>query len=77
MHSKLLYKSRENKKVFGVIGGLGEYFDVDPVILRLGYLVIVIATGVIPGIIAYIIAGIIVPDKPLHKEAHFTEQHKN
>jgi len=77
MSAKRLYKSRENKKVFGVIGGLGEYFDIDPVILRLGYLVIVIATGVLPGIVAYIIAGMVVPEKPLHKEANFTETPKN
>lgn len=74
---KRLYKSKDNKTFFGIMGGLGEYFDVDPVILRLAYLVIVIATGVFPGIVAYIIAGMIVPDKPLHTEAHFTESPKN
>jgi phage shock protein C len=77
MYTKRLYKSKDNKVLFGIIGGLGEYFDVDPVILRLAYLIIVIGTGVFPGILAYIIAGMIVPEKPLHKEAPFTETPKD
>ena len=61
---KKLYKSRKNKVLAGVMGGLGEYFDVDPVILRLGYLLIVIFTAVFPGIIIYIVAALIVPEAP-------------
>ena len=61
---KRLYKSRENRVWAGVIGGIGEYFDVDPVILRLFWVVITIFTGVIPGIVTYILAIIIVPEKP-------------
>ena len=61
---KHLYRSNENKIVAGVIGGLGEYFDVDPVILRLGFVFLLLATAVIPGVIAYVAAIIIVPLKP-------------
>jgi phage shock protein C len=61
---KKLYKSNTNKIFCGVIGGVGEYFDVDPVILRLLWLVILIATGVLPGLIVYIVACLIVPEKP-------------
>ena len=61
---KRLYKSRDNKVLAGVLGGLGEYFDIDPVILRLGYLLIVIFTAIFPGIIIYIIAALIVPEAP-------------
>jgi len=64
MHKKL-YRSRENKVFAGVMGGLGEYFDVDPVIFRLGYLFIVILSAVIPGIIIYIIAALLVPEAPM------------
>ena len=64
--TKRLYRSKENKIFAGVIGGLGEYFDVDPTILRLLWLVILIATAVIPGVIVYIIAVYIVPK---HREA--------
>lgn len=61
---KKLYKSRDNKIFAGVIGGMGEYFDIDPVLLRLIWLLILVSTGVFPGLIAYIIAIFIVPKKP-------------
>lgn len=62
---KKLYRSREHRVISGVLGGLGEYFAVDPVILRLLYLLITIATGVFPGIIAYLVAIFIVPEAPV------------
>ena len=62
---KRLYKSKDNKVLAGVIGGGGEYFEVDPVILRLLWLLMVIATGVVPGILAYFISVFIVPQHPV------------
>lgn len=62
---KKIYRSRENKLVAGVLGGFGEYFEVDPTIMRLGYLLILILTAVIPGILLYIIAALIIPEAPL------------
>lgn len=62
---KKLYKSRDNKIFAGVIGGIGEYFDIDPVLLRILWLIILVATGFFPGLIAYIIAIFIVPKKPI------------
>lgn len=62
---KKLYKNRENRVLLGVIGGIGEYFEVDPVILRVGWIFIFFATGIVPGIIAYILAGLIIPKKPV------------
>jgi len=59
-----LYKNRKNKICCGVIGGIGEYFNIDPVILRLFWVIIVIYTALVPGIIVYLIACSIVPDKP-------------
>ncbi len=70
---KKLYKSDSDRVFAGVIGGLGEYFDIDPVILRLGFLIIVIVTGVFPAIIAYIIGALIVPKKPIVHHVHHTE----
>ncbi len=61
---KRLYKSKTNKSCAGVIGGIGEYYDIDPVILRLIFVLIVMVTGVIPGLIAYFIATFIVPKRP-------------
>ncbi len=61
---KKLYRSENNSLVAGVIGGIGEYFDVDPTILRLCFIVLVLLTGIFPGVIAYIIAYFIIPDRP-------------
>ena len=61
---KKLYKSRTNKIFAGVIGGIGEYVEVDPTILRIVWLLIVVFTGFFPGMIAYILAMIIVPRQP-------------
>lgn len=60
---KRLYKSKTNKVLCGVIGGVGEYYEIDPVILRVVYIVVTAFTGVAPGIIAYIIACMVVPQK--------------
>lgn len=63
MAKKKLFKSKGNKVLAGIFGGLGDYFDIDPTILRLGWLVIFISTGMFPGLIAYFIAILVVPKK--------------
>ncbi len=63
MASKKLYRSANNKIFAGIIGGLGEYFNLDPSILRLFWLVILIFTGFIPGIIVYFAATLVVPKR--------------
>ena len=59
---KRLYKSNENKMLDGVCGGIAEYFDVDPTLVRLAWAVFSALGG--SGIIAYIIAAIIIPRRP-------------
>lgn len=59
---KKLYLSKD-KKIAGVCGGVGEYFDIDPTLIRLGLIVLTVLTGILPGIIGYIIAVIIIPKK--------------
>lgn len=66
---KKLYRSRTNKTWGGVIGGLGEYMEVDPVVLRLAFVFIVLITGFFPGVLAYIIFLMIVPEHPKQPEA--------
>ncbi len=58
---KKIYRSSKNKSWKGVLGGFGEYFDVDPVLLRVIFIFFVLATGVLPGVIAYLIAAYIIP----------------
>lgn len=60
--SKKLYKSNKNKMLDGVCGGIGEYINIDPTIVRLGWVVFCALGG--SGIIAYIIATIIIPRNP-------------
>lgn len=59
---KKLYKSNTNKMLEGVCGGIAEYFDIDPTIVRLGWVVFCALGG--SGILAYIIAAIIIPPCP-------------
>ena len=58
---KRIYRSREDKKIAGIMGGLVELFDIDPTLLRLGFVFIGLATGIIPLIVAYLAGWIIIP----------------
>ena len=71
--TKKLYRSDTNKVFAGVIGGVGEYFDIDPTVLRLGYALISLVTHLIPAVIVYIIATIVVPKKPSFHHMHESE----
>lgn len=55
---KRLYRSNTNKVIAGVCGGIGEYFDIDPVIIRLIWILFLFIGA---GIFAYIIAWIVIP----------------
>jgi len=58
---KKLYRSKNDKMLAGVCGGLGEYFAVDSTLIRLGYAVLTILSGIIPCLLLYIMAAIIIP----------------
>ncbi|MFZ2555830.1 MAG: PspC domain-containing protein [Minisyncoccia bacterium] len=76
MEHKKLYRSEKSKILAGICGGLGEYFDIDPTILRLVWLLIVIFTGIFPGVIAYILAIFIIPLPPgAHTHENKHEKH--
>lgn len=60
---KQLYRSTENKMIAGVCGGIAEYFDIDPVLVRI-IAVILLLPGGLPGFLPYIILWIVVPEKP-------------
>ena len=59
---KKLYKSNTNKTLDGVCAGIGEYFGIDPTVIRLAWVVFSLLGG--SGILAYIICAIIIPRKP-------------
>jgi phage shock protein C len=62
MEPKRLYRTRANRVLAGVCSGIGIYFNVDPVIVRLLWVIFSFAGGA--GVLAYIIAWIIVPEEP-------------
>ena len=59
---KKLYKSGTDKVLAGVCGGLGEYFGVDPTLIRLAWIVFSAIGG--SGLLAYIIAALVMPNAP-------------
>lgn len=61
--SKRLYRSRQDRMIGGVCGGLGDYFDIDPTVIRLLFVFGTLLGG--PGVIAYLILLVIVPLEPV------------
>ena len=59
---KKLYKSKDNRMISGVCGGIGEYFNVDPTIIRLAWVLLSLPMAIFGGIIAYILAAVIIPE---------------
>lgn len=57
---KKLYRSRIDRKICGVCGGIGEYFNIDPTLIRVLFVIFGL-TG--SGVLAYIIAAIIIPEE--------------
>ncbi len=60
---QILYRSRSNRMLAGVAGGIAEYFNIDPTIIRLVFLVLTIAGGA--GVLVYAVGWIIIPEAPL------------
>jgi len=59
---KRLYRSCKNRMLGGVCGGLGEYFNIDPVFIRIGLVLFALAYGI--GVLFYLIAWAIIPEDP-------------
>ena len=61
---KRLYKSNVNKMLEGVCGGIAEYFDIDPTLVRIAWILFCAMGG--SGLLAYLIAAIIIPEFPAY-----------
>ena len=59
---KKLYRSKSNKMIAGVCGGVAEYFNIDPTVVRVIWAIASIFA--FAGVIAYIVCALIVPEKP-------------
>lgn len=65
--AKRLYRSIKDKKIAGVCGGLAEYFNIDPTIIRVIFLILLLPGG-LPGFVPYVILWFVVPiEPPLNK----------
>lgn len=62
--NKKLYLSTTDRKIYGVCGGIGEFLNVDSTVIRLAWVLFSIFTAVFGGVLAYIIACIIIPERP-------------
>lgn len=62
MNGKKLYRNTHNKMLAGVCSGIADYFGIDPTLIRLGWALLGVAAGC--GILAYIVAAIIIPAAP-------------
>ncbi len=60
--TKRLRRSRSNRVIAGICGGIGDYFNIDPVIVRVIWLILVFGAGT--GIIAYLLCWLIIPNEP-------------
>lgn len=60
---KKLYRSNRDRRIAGICGGLAEYIGVDSNLIRLGLILIALATGLLPVLITYIIGWAILPEK--------------
>ena len=69
---KKLYKSSTEKKISGVCGGIAEYFDIDPTVVRVVFALFCLGGG--SGILLYILAAIIMPDAPFPEDIYTSEK---
>lgn len=72
---KRLYKSRHDRVIAGVCGGVGEYFNIDPVLVRIIWVVLAILGG--SGILAYLVGMIIIPEPPENASTHEPESRES
>lgn len=62
MAMKRLYRSKNDRMICGVCGGIAEYFNIDPTLIRLAFVLFGLSGS---GILAYFVAAIIMPDAPV------------
>lgn len=65
---KRLYRSRTDRMIAGICGGMGAVYEIDPTLIRLGLIFLGLATGVVPLLVAYVVGAIIIPLGPAPEE---------
>lgn len=60
---KKIYRSKKNRVIAGIFGGIAEVYGIDPKLLRLLAVFVALASGIVPAIITYVVAWIIIPQE--------------
>ncbi len=61
---KKLYRSKTQRVLWGILGGIGEYVNIDPTVIRIIFIVLLLVTGFFPFALLYLIGYYIIPEKP-------------
>ena len=64
MEAKKLMRSANNKVLGGVLGGIAEYFEIDPTLVRVAYAALTVFSAGFPGVLLYIIMLLLMPQAP-------------
>ena len=67
-----LYRSRDERVIAGVLGGVAEMMGADPSIVRIVYAILALFTAVFPAVILYVIAAIVIPEEPADRSSDET-----
>ena len=65
-----LERSVKNRKIAGVCGGLGAYFNIDPIIFRIVFLIFVLPGGV-PGVLLYLLSWLLMPANTSNRKSNY------
>ena len=68
MKSQGLYRSRRNRVLMGVCGGLAEYLDMNPLGVRIAYILVSIFSAAFPGILVYFVLALMLKESPNDSE---------
>lgn len=61
---KKLYRSKTNRKISGVCAGIANYFNVDPTVVRVAWIILSVLTAFMVGVIIYVLCAFIIPEEP-------------
>ncbi|HET6569492.1 MAG TPA: PspC domain-containing protein [Rhodothermales bacterium] len=61
--TRKLTRSRNERMIAGVCGGIADYFDVDPTLVRIAYVALSAISAAFPGILLYVILAVVIPEK--------------
>lgn len=60
--AKTLYRSKTDRKIAGICGGLGKYFNIDPTIVRVIFILMLLPGG-LPGVLPYLVLWVVIPEE--------------